>query len=126
MLKPIKKWLEANSLYFAIGLALIIAVLSLISIKDLNPVKIRNSDKFGHLIAYACLGIAWFYYGFKHNKKIGYIFILLVVYGIILEALQGALTSYREPDFYDILANTIGVFVGWIIMTSLFRKSQYF
>jgi len=40
-----------------------------------------------------------------------------IIYGILLEVLQGALTEARIPDIYDILANCIGVaFISIILV----------
>jgi len=41
---------------------------------------------------------------------------------MLIEVLQGVLTSYREPDWYDILANTAGILLAVIIFL-LFEKS---
>ena len=36
--------------------------------------------------------------------------LLVDYFGIIIEALQEGLTTYRQADIYDILANSLGVF----------------
>lgn len=40
------------------------------------------------------------------------IFLLGLAIGIITETLQGALTSYRSEDFYDIIADSCGALSG--------------
>lgn len=42
--------------------------------------------------------------------------VVSVVYGIIIEALQSLLTDFRTPDYYDVIANTIGVLVAALFL----------
>ena len=43
----------------------------------------------------------------------------LVLLGIVIEGLQG-LTPTREPDAWDVLANTLGIVIGgWIAYRSV-------
>lgn len=126
MLMPIKKLLERNALFIAIFLTLFIAVVSLISFKGVHLVKVDNSDKFGHLLAYFLLSLSWlFALNSSSKKKIKtYILILILIsYGIIIEVLQGVLTTYRQADVYDIMANTIGVLFAVILFKKVYRKS---
>jgi VanZ family protein len=118
---PIKKLLERSALPIAIILTIFIAIISLVSLKGGPHIKISNSDKLGHFIAYLLLSLSWLYalknYPLKKNKK--YLFIsLLIGYGIIIEVLQGVLTTYRQADLYDIIANSAGVLFAVI----LYRK----
>jgi len=121
MLMPIRKLLERSALPIAIFLTIFITAISLISLKGVHLIKVSNSDKFGHFIAYFLLSLSWLYAlkGIiqKKNKKYILIFIL-ISYGIIIEVLQGVLTTYRQADFYDIIANSAGVLFAAI----LFRK----
>jgi len=118
---PIRKLLERSALPIAIFLTIFITAISLISLKGVHLIKVSNSDKFGHFIAYFLLSLSWLYAlkGIiqKKNKKYILIFIL-ISYGIIIEVLQGVLTTYRQADFYDIIANSAGVLFAAI----LFRK----
>ena len=43
-----------------------------------------------------------------------FIICFVVIYGIIIEILQGVLTTTRESDLFDALANTLGAIVGLI------------
>ncbi|TXD94919.1 teicoplanin resistance protein VanZ [Gillisia hiemivivida] len=85
-----------------------------ISIGDFNP-----TDKMMHLGAYFVLAFVWFfYYLFKiqeESLKIKGFFnisILIILFGMLIEVLQGALTDYRDPDWADMLANSIGVLLA--------------
>ena len=118
---PIKKLLERNALRIAVFLTLSITVLSLVSIKGVHVIKVSNSDKYGHFFAYLLLSLSWLYASKNYpqkNIKTYIIIILLISYGIIIEVLQSALTTYRQADLYDVIANSAGVLFAVI----LFRK----
>lgn len=114
MLRPIKKLLERNAILIAILFTIIITFLSLFSVKGINTIHVENSDKFGHFIAYLTVCLSWL---FALNKRIKWPVIsgLLILYGIILEGLQEILTSNRQADLYDILANTVGVILATLL-----------
>ncbi len=49
--------------------------------------------------------------------------ILAFIYGIIIEILQGELTTSRSADFNDVLANSIGIVIG--ILLVFLAKTQF-
>jgi hypothetical protein len=67
-------------------------------------------DKAQHFVAYA--GLMWWYRQ-AFSKHLGWI-VFMVVLGVGLECIQG-LTDYRFFDYYDMVANTIGVALGIIL-----------
>lgn len=74
------------------------------------------TDKMLHAGAYLFLTVLWkLYFVFIKNHFKRYVFNLLWVafacftFGLLIEILQGTLTSYRTPDWWDILANSTGV-----------------
>ncbi len=75
--------------------------------------------------AYFGLGLLWMLFGtfaFEDKglfKRIVVISVISIAFGIFIEVLQDTLTSYRQLDLYDILANTIGVFVAGVFVWSL-------
>jgi len=78
------------------------------------------SDKLGHFIAYALL-MAWF--AQWHQRP--YFRILALVFismGVALELLQG-ISGLRQFDPWDMLANSIGVVVAWLICYSPLGRS---
>ncbi len=124
MLKLIKRLLERNALIIAISITLLVAVLSLISLKGVVKIEISNSDKYGHLIAYITLGISWFHvFRYRRNSWI-YITLILIIFGMILEALQGALTTYRTADWQDGLANATGIIIALMSARLWFEKQE--
>jgi VanZ family protein len=109
----------------------LILYLSLINLAD-TPVKnLGMSDKAMHCGAYFGLGLLWMFFGlftFEQKglfKRIIIISLASIVFGIFIEVLQGVITSYRQPDLFDILANTTGVVVAgvvvWILRKNLTR-----
>ncbi len=126
MLKLIKRLLERNALIIAIFLTLFVAFLSLVSLKGIAKININvsNSDKIGHLIAYFTLATSWFYVFRAERKKWKFIALILIVFGMILEGLQGTLTTYRTADWYDELANTTGVIISYIISYLWFKRLE--
>ncbi len=122
MLQRIKKLLEDNALILAIIASIIIAFLSLTSIPKIDlGIKIKSADKYLHAIAYFTLSVVWYFALYEKLKKNSfkfYVILLLIAYGIILEALQGGLTNYRTADFFDVIANTFGI----VLATLFFGK----
>ena len=121
----IKKLLEHNALFIAISLTIFIAIISLISLKEVHLIGGKNSDKVGHVIAYFVLCLSWLNANdnFFNKKYQNYkIIFILIIYGIIIEGLQYILTSYRQADLYDIFANSIGVLLAVILFKSIYGK----
>ena len=46
----------------------------------------------------------------------------LVIYGTVIELLQGSATTYRTPDVWDVLANSIGVILGSLTFLLFLRN----
>lgn len=69
----------------------------------------ESSDKVGHLVAYATL-MGWFAILYPASKRL--LAIACISLGVALELVQGAL-GYRSLEFADMLANSLGVLLGW-------------
>ena len=123
MLQPIKNWLQDNALLTALLISFVVVILSLINSDVIKTPNINVSDKFLHGLAYTSLMWSWLFV-FRNKKTIQiklFLFIGLLVFGIILEILQGALTTSRTADWKDALANTIGLLVGLISFPFLYK-----
>lgn len=72
-------------------------------------------DKFVHFIFYFVFVVFWSFGLHKINKFRIKVFFAAVFYGIIIEALQYAVTENRTADFYDVLANSFGALVAFIV-----------
>ena len=106
-----------------LALALIYtALLTAVSIKersDLPPLPVFTfQDKLAHFIAYAGLAVAWGAYWLRRSTPSFWKPFLLVlvlsslIYGTIIEFLQAQITQSRSADPYDVVANTVGMFIG--------------
>jgi VanZ family protein len=74
-------------------------------------VDFSHSDKLGHVLGYGLL-MFWFcqlYLGRKTRAAYAALFIAM---GIALEFVQGQF-GYRTYDMVDMLANSVGVLLGW-------------
>ncbi|MEE2770672.1 MAG: VanZ family protein [Bacteroidota bacterium] len=95
-----------------------------ISIGGFNP-----TDKMLHAGAYLFLMLLWkFYFIFRNEKNEAYRSNLLwvglgcVLFGMLIEVLQGTMTSYRTPDWWDVLANSTGIAIAALFLIVLAPK----
>jgi VanZ family protein len=72
------------------------------------PVEVAYGDKLGHFAAY---GLLMFWFAQLYRVRVFYA-AAFVAMGIGLEFLQGAL-GYRTYEVPDMVANTLGVALGW-------------
>jgi VanZ family protein len=85
-------------------------------------IDIEQGDKLGHFLAYGAL---MFWFGMLYRGKAarwGYA-IGFVAMGVGLEIIQGLL-GYRTYDEFDMLANTIGVLLGWCAALLALRSER--
>ncbi len=97
-----------------------LAAVCLIKLNNLPNIGVSFGDKIFHLLAYLVLTFLWvntFIYKFKFKKEsaIVYAGVFCIAFGIIIEVLQGSVTSYRSSDIYDVVANTLGVLIMVLI-----------
>ena len=123
MLQHIKTWFLRSSLFIAIALSIIIAIISLISAANLPSHNFNISDKLLHAFAYFALIWSWLLvFRSRHNIKTKLlIFICLVVFGIILELLQGSMMLNRSADWKDVVANSIGLLAGLVSFKYVYK-----
>ena len=129
MLKHIKVLLEDNAILIAVFFTISITIGSLVK-SDVIAVEIVSiSDKTIHFIAYFFLMLSWLYVFFKKksfSKNVKYIFIGCIVFGIIIEILQGVTTTYRTLSFLDVAANTLGVLFASTVFHFFEKKIRLF
>jgi VanZ family protein len=101
----LKKLLENK--YLAYLITLIIFVLCTMPSKNLPQ---TTDDKTAHFIAFAGWAFCW-QFAFKNYAKT---LILGIIYGILIEFWQAflPLSFHRGFDWYDALADSIGVMIG--------------
>jgi VanZ family protein len=117
--KIIKHLSERKFLFLAITWTVFVTVASLVSFNSVPKVKVIGSDKVVHFLFYLVFVIFWSLAKKQSYFKINYsllIVIIAIVFGIIIEFLQGVLTKTRQADFYDVLANSLGAIVGFIAL----------
>ncbi len=106
-------------LFGTIAYTLAILVMSLVSNQSLPSFGANYEDKIFHLLAYGLLNLLWYkaLVGFEIKRPIGIAFFASIVYGIIIEVLQGQYTIVREPSIMDGIANSIGVAIVSLFLT---------
>lgn len=112
--------------------ALLILILCGIPGKDLphsDFLDLLNFDKFVHASIFFVL-VLLLMRGFKKQtafpllQKHAGIFAVTfsVIYGGMMEVMQGALFKDRSPDINDFIANSFGCIAGWLLFNIINRK----
>ena len=120
MLKHIKQLLQDKFFVVAIIVTIILAILSLMNLRKL-PISFTFLDKIEHTLAYLIVSFLWLLALRKKGIKFT-VSICVVLYGVLLEMLQLILTDYRLFEFMDIIANTIGVMLGYLAYRFIEKK----
>ena len=108
------KPLRHKRLWLAVGWAMVglVAAVSLVPVPP-ETMTFEAQDKLLHVAAYGGL-MLWFCAIYRTGGPRRWIGVLLVLMGAALELAQGA-TGYRSPQLLDVLANGIGVLLGWLL-----------
>lgn len=85
-----------------------------------QPLTFDYADKLEHTAAYALL-MWWFAITAKAKPGIYVYLVAFITMGISIEFLQ-EMTGYRYFEYADMVANTLGVFVGWLVSAYLIPK----
>ncbi len=110
--------------YKSIVWAIIILILSVFRINTSDSIKeylVPHSDKLVHIFLYTVFSFLLLIETEKSKQK--YICLLYAfLYGVLMELFQHYFTIYRSFELYDILANTTGVLVGFLIYKQVKQK----
>ena len=85
-------------------------------------------DKIAHLFLFGTETYLIAIASKKNNKNISHFkiifpaFIIGTIFGIMIEILQATVFVNRSFDYLDMLANTIGCGIAWIILNWKFKK----
>jgi len=113
------KILQFCSLAYTLGITVLLLFPATIAPK----IDVPSFDKIGHLVVFAVLVILWglFISAKKASTDFNIYKVLLgaFIYGIVIEALQGLFIASRTADGWDLLANTVGILLGWIIFRQI-------
>lgn len=112
----------------------IITVLSLSSFEDIDTagISIPHLDKLVHFFFYfiaAILGVLLIKEQTKGrlnlSRSIIFATLIVIIYGIVIEVIQDTFTQSRSGELYDVLANSLGAFLGAGLIFKLFSgKTQ--
>ena len=116
----------------AIAYTLLITAALLTPITGAPKVEIPFADKIVHLIINAGLFLVWASYVFsgKTNTKtkktytLLLLFVCTLLYGILIEVVQGSFIPTRGADFFDVIANLCGLILGFFAV-KLTKKFIY-
>lgn len=86
----------------------------LMKVNNLPGASIPHIDKIFHFFTYMVLAFLWYFtfittFIIDKKRALTYAVLLSILFGIIIELLQGTLTASRSADVYDIMANIMGV-----------------
>jgi VanZ family protein len=117
-----------KNLFFWIALCwtVVVGFFCLTPSNDIPSVDIPNLDKLVHAFFHFVFTILWFLFFKKQVKKKNQNKFLIVavcfslVFGISIEILQDQLTTTRNGDFFDVLANLTGATLAFVFV--LFAK----
>ncbi|MCB4806799.1 VanZ family protein [Tamlana sp. 62-3] len=114
----LKKGILAITAFYNVALAIV----CLINIKELPEVAVSNIDKIFHFVTYALLMCLWYFslvytLNFSQKKGLWYAFLIAFVFGIVIEVLQGTITTTRALDVFDVVANTLGALLATLVLS---------
>ena len=99
-----------------IGSVLLVTTLSLMPMPD-GDMLFTHQDKVSHSIAYIYLFVVG-WWGWFFARSLWPLALLLLGYGMLIELLQGA-GGYRSMEWFDLLANMVGIGLGWLFVKVL-------
>lgn len=124
---PIKN-LSAHKYFFlalALGWTLLIAVLCLVSFNKMPSVSLQSADKYVHCIFHFVFTVLWYLHFRRINNGKWLLlkaFLCSLLYGGLIEIMQGLFTLTRKADLNDVAANSFGATLAVI---TLFFYSEY-
>lgn len=103
-----------------------VTAFSLMSLGDLgDDFPIPNKDKYVHFMFYFVFVSVWYLYLNKKNsasRNKWMVLIAAICFGILMEICQGAFTTTRSPDIFDVIANTVGAIFGLLFITTILKN----
>ncbi len=106
-----------------------ITILSLVEPENFTKIDVKNSDKYAHFITYFWLTLLLYLALPKNqlnlNSRLLFSFLFSVIYGIIIELLQGLVTVKRQPEIMDVFSNTFGSFIAVLFVLFLLPKVKF-
>jgi glycopeptide antibiotics resistance protein len=125
----IKRLYQLNDFRIAVVLTIVIAYLSLGKPVDIGmDLSFENIDKVKHFMAYFVLTFSWMMV--LNNRKLlaknkRTLLLFLFLYGLLLEVLQMTMTTYRQGDVLDLIANLSGILFCYLIFQKIHQKMSF-
>lgn len=91
---------------------------------QISAIRFPHLDKIYHAAAYFSLSAIWLvcFYKSYHEYKLKYTVVTAcVLYGMVIEVLQGVLTTYRTASVLDVCANTVGAILAMVLFKRLYK-----
>lgn len=110
---------------FSILLAMVIALLCLLPGNDLpfdSLFSIPHFDKLVHISMYAALGFVALMESRQTQKySLFHLLLMLIIFMLsgLIEILQATVATNRGAEWYDLLANFLGLWVGYLVFILL-------
>jgi VanZ family protein len=111
-------------LVITICYTLVLGFVSLATFSSLPEIGTGYDDKIFHCLAYGVLFLLWYFTlnSLKAAKPIFSAIIVSLIYGIIIEVLQGQITTNRQLDVFDAIANLVGITIAALFV--IFRNRR--
>lgn len=120
--------LNTYSFWIASLWTLLILFLSFKSASGFPKITIPNIDKVVHFTFYFVFVILWNYYFFRVRKiaiqKAFFVLIGAIFLGIFVEFGQKYFTTTRQLDVLDLIANSIGALLGFLLSKIVFLQEK--
>ena len=123
-----------KNLYFWIAFSwtVVVAYFCLAPASDIPSVSIPNLDKLAHAFFHFVFTTLWFLFFKKQVKKknqiklLGGAVFLSLFFGIGIELLQSRISTTRNGDFFDVLANFTGALLAlvFVVVAKQIRKKH--
>lgn len=119
----------------SICVALTILYLCMMPSSNTEHFHITNGDKFVHAFMYLCFTfcICLNFYKqdteFKSLTMFMWAIVIPILYGGLIEVMQGELTVSRSCDINDLIADAIGTLIGfgvsWYFIPRYFKRNEF-
>lgn len=120
------KFLKKN-IYIILFIAYIAGIITLLVIPVSNITKIKIASRLpirADYLVHALLFFPWAFFMFAFKKINKVVWLLLgVMLGVLMEAVQYFL-NYRSFDFYDMIADSVGLVLGLLIVVVIYFICQ--
>lgn len=80
-------------------------------------------DKWVHVCIFASLIFLW-RSAFEWKHSLWLFLAIVVLYGLLVEVIQGLWIANRSFDLFDLLADTIGAVIGLYIWSRVYKKNK--